>query len=684
MARKKPLTYADLIRESALSGRVSPVVKRQPKEPKPRTTPPMARGYKNRATPYNLTPIGQMTMMQRRTPASLGKTKRFVKSFVGDVDAAMRQLERDVNATMKPIERGAKKRAMSAAGRGVRGRKAWSGPRSSRPVPVTPVSAGGQMVRGRAGGGPRQQPVRAGRQMVRGATYRPEAVSAARSSTPSFMAAPPKKPRGTRVTMRVPFMTMPSGRPAASTPSVATPPSISGGAKKADVRAAYSGVIHTDPQQFSKTNLAQTSKTTFRRSAVATGTALSDFDVSRPVNAVKGTPFRGALPPTPNLSPSTVWNVTRQAVSDTSRRAKYYNKPRRTRTRFTAPLTASGMPSRVARHNYRVRTVRGASIGEGQRSDAIKKATGQDVPRRTGPLQSSKDARTAPVPSPPKSGVSVDTTKSPDQTPEKAGRYTTKKSKMGGVKFTLPAPPIKVVAPSVSGTTKPVTTTAKDNPKRGRRGPQAEAVIKHRSSGLTARVTGRQVNIVETATGKPFRPLMQLPYDPGVDTPLSAKKIGEAVSKVSKPESTSTGPSKKKIQRYQQTYYLRHGTKISEAAAREGILAAKAGKASKFETWLETTGRSNAEKTATRMRKSPAVTAKAVVGASKEAGLLRPGTMKKPKSVGPRATGAIVKGAGVIGSAPAFLHLARGGSLSSLAGPLPEKFRKGAKRGDVW
>ena len=687
MARKKPLTYADLIRESSTSGRVSPVQVRgrAPKEPKPRTTPPMARGYKNRATPYNLTPIGQMTMMQRRTPASLGKTKRFVKSFVGDVDAAMRQLERDVNQTMRPIERGAKQRAMSAIGRGVRGRKAWSGPRSSRPVPVTPVSAGGQMVSGRAGGGPRQLPVRAGRQMVRGSTYRPEAVSAARSSTPSFMAAPPKKkPRAKRVTMRVPFMTMPSGRPAASTPSVATPPSISEGAKKADVRAAYRGPIHTAPEQFAKTALAGTPKATFRRSAAATSTALSNVDVSKPVNAVKGTPFRGALPPTPNLSPSTVWNVTRQAVSDTSRRATYYNKPRRTRTRITAPLTASGMPSRVARHNYRVRTVRGASIGEGQRSDAIKKATGQDVPRRTGPLQSSKDARTAPVPSPPKSGVSVDTTKSPDQTPEKAGRYTTKKSKMGGVKFTLPAPPIKVVAPSVSGTTKPVTTTAKDNPKRGKRGPQAEAVIKHRSSGLTAKVTGRQVNIVETATGKPFRPLLQLPYDPGVDTPLSAKKIGEALGKVSKPESGSTEPSKKKIQRYQQTFYLRHGTKISEAEARKGILAAKAGRASKFETWLETTGRSDAEKTATRMRKSPAVTAKAVVGASKDAGLLRPGRMKKPKSVGPRATGAAVKGAGIIGSAPAFIHLARGGSLASLAGPLPDKFRKGSKRGEVW
>ena len=646
MAHKKPLTYADLIRESAISGRVSPAVKRQPKEPKPRTTPPMARGYKNRATPHNLKPIGQMTMMQRSTPASLGKTKRFIKSFVGDVDAAMRQLERDVNQTMRPIERGAKKRAMSAIGRGVRGRKAWSGPRSSRPVPVTPVSAGGQMVSGRAGGGPRQLPVRAGRQMVRGATYRPDAVTAARSSTPSFMAAPPKRrPRGKRVTMRVPFMTMPSGRPTASTPSVATPSNISKAAGKADVRAGYSGVIHTDPKQFSKTNLAQTSKTTFRRSAAATGTALSGFDVSKPVNAVKGTPFRGALPPTPNLSPSTVWNVTRQAVSDTSRRATYYNKPRRTRTRITAPLTASGMPSRVARHNYRVRTVRGASIGEGQRSDAIKKATGQDVPRRTGPLQPSKDARTAPVPSPPKSGVSVDTTKSPDQTPEKAGRYTTKKSKMGGVKFTLPTPPIKVVAPSVSGTTKPVTTTKTGRPKVKRKsGPKPEAVIRHKASGLTATVTGRQVNITETATGKPFRPLMQFPYDPGVDAPLSAKKIGEAVSKVSKPESTSTGPSKKKIQRYQQIYYLRHGNKISEESARKGILAARAGKASEFETWLETTGRSDAEKTATRMRKSPAVTAKAVVEASKEAGLLRPGRMKKAKKVatkGARALGPV-------------------------------------------
>jgi hypothetical protein len=685
MARKKQLTYADLIRESVMSERVVPARKSKSKEPKPRTTPPMARGYKNRATPYNLSPIGQMTMMQRRTSGSLGSTKRFVKSFVGDVDAAMRQLERDVNATMKPIERGAKKRAMSAAGRGVRGRKAWSGPRSSRSVPVTPVSAGGQMVSGRAGGGPRQQPVRAGRQMVRGATYRPEAVSAARSSTPSFMAAPPKKrPRAQRVTMRVPFMTMPSGRPTAPTPSVSIPSNVSEGAGKAGRRAAYSGVIHTNPEHFSKTNLASTSKTTFRRSAAATSTALSNVDVSKPANAVKGTPFRGALPPTPNLSPSTVWNVTRQAVSDTSRRAKYYNKPRRTRTRFTAPLTASGMPSRVARHNYRVRSVRGASIGEEQRSDAIKKATGQDVPRRTGPLQPSKDARTAPVPSPPKSGVSVDTTKSPDQTPEKAGRYTTKKSKMGGVRFTLPTPPIKVVAPSVSGTTKPVTTTAKNNPKRGKRGPQPEATIKHKASGLTAKVTGRQVNIYETATGKPFRPLLQLPYDPGLDEPLSAKKIGEALGKVSKPESTSTGPSKKKIQRYQQTFYLRHGTKISEAEARKGILAAKAGRASKFETWLETTGRSDAEKTAVRMRKSPAVTAKAVVGASKDAGLLRPGRMKKPKSVGTRATGAAVKGAGIIGSAPAFIHLARGGSLASLAGPLPDKFRKGSKRGEVW
>jgi hypothetical protein len=215
---------------------------------------------------------------------------------------------------------------------------------------------------------------------------------------------------------------------------------------------------------------------------------------------------------------------------------------------------------------------------------------------------------------------------------------------MGGVKFTLPMPPIKVVAPSVSGTTKPVTTTAKGNPKRGKSGPQPQATIKHKASGLTAKVTGRQVNITETATGKPFRPLLQLPYDPGVDTPLTASGIGEALKKVSKPESTSTGPSKKKIQRYQQIYYLRHGKKISEASARTGILAARAGKASEFETWLETTGRSDAEKTATRMRKSPAVTAKAVVDASKEAGLLRPGRMKKAKKVatkGARALGPV-------------------------------------------
>lgn len=649
MARKsnKQLTYADLIRESYISERVSPVQVRgrKPKEPKPRTTPPLARGYKNRATPYNQTPIGQMTMMQRRTPGSLGKTKKYIKSFVGDVDAAMRQLERDVTSTMTPIERGIKKRVLSAAGRGVRGRKAWSGPRSSRPIPVTPVSAGGQMVRGRAGGGPRQQPVRAGRQMVRGATYRPEAVSAARSSTPSFMAAPPKGSRP-KAFIESPFMTKPSKRPASSPPRVAVPSNISEGAEIARKRAAYRGPIQTDPKYFSKSPIFESSSARFRRAAAAVESPLGNFDVTKPVNAVKGTPFRGATPPTPNLNPSSVWNVTREAISDTNRRAAYYNKPRRTQTRVVAPLTASGMPSRVARHNYRVRAIRRASIDEGQRSAAIKKATGQDVPRRTGPLQVSENVRTSPVPQPPsqsrKSGVRVDTTKSPDQTPEKASRYTSKQSKPGGTKFVLPKPPVKVVAPSVSGTTKPVTTTKTGRPKvKRKRGPKPEAVIRHKASGLTATVTGRQVNITETATGNPFRPLLQLPYDPGVDKPLTATGIGEALEKVSRPEAGGE-PSKKKIQRRQELHYLRHGEKISEADARKGILAERSAKKSKYETWLESTERSEAEKTTARMRKSPAITGQVVVAASKEAGLLREERMKRPKG---GAKGAIASAA---------------------------------------
>ena len=39
---------------------------------------------------------------------------------------------------------------------------------------------------------------------------------------------------------------------------------------------------------------------------------------------------------------------------------------------------------------------------------------------------------------------------------------------------------------------------------------------------------------------------------------------------------------------------------------------------------------------------------------------------------------------GVIGAIPSIIHLARGNSLGSLVGPLPDEFRKGPKRTEVW
>lgn len=62
----------------------------------------------------------------------------------------------------------------------------------------------------------------------------------------------------------------------------------------------------------------------------------------------------------------------------------------------------------------------------------------------------------------------------------------------------------------------------------------------------------------------------------------------------------------------------------------------------------------------------------------------RPTTPPSPSSgVAPRIAGtaasAILKGTGALGALPAIIHLARGGSVGSLAGPLPSKFVRGPR-----
>jgi hypothetical protein len=61
----------------------------------------------------------------------------------------------------------------------------------------------------------------------------------------------------------------------------------------------------------------------------------------------------------------------------------------------------------------------------------------------------------------------------------------------------------------------------------------------------------------------------------------------------------------------------------------------------------------------------------------------RGGTENKRKSSG-RAQIRMARALGLMGSIPIAVSLARGNSLGSLAGPLPDKFRKGPKRGEVW
>lgn len=61
----------------------------------------------------------------------------------------------------------------------------------------------------------------------------------------------------------------------------------------------------------------------------------------------------------------------------------------------------------------------------------------------------------------------------------------------------------------------------------------------------------------------------------------------------------------------------------------------------------------------------------------------RGGTENKRKSSG-RAQIRMARALGLMGSIPMAVSLARGKSLGSLAGPLPDKFRKGPKRGEVW
>lgn len=60
----------------------------------------------------------------------------------------------------------------------------------------------------------------------------------------------------------------------------------------------------------------------------------------------------------------------------------------------------------------------------------------------------------------------------------------------------------------------------------------------------------------------------------------------------------------------------------------------------------------------------------------------RPSSGVTPRIAGAGAA-AILKGTGALGALPAIVHLARGGSIGSLAGPLPDKFRRGPRVRDM-
>lgn len=60
----------------------------------------------------------------------------------------------------------------------------------------------------------------------------------------------------------------------------------------------------------------------------------------------------------------------------------------------------------------------------------------------------------------------------------------------------------------------------------------------------------------------------------------------------------------------------------------------------------------------------------------------RPSSGVTPRIAGTAAS-AILKGTGALGALPAIVHLARGGSLGSLAGPLPDEFRRGPRVRDM-
>jgi len=683
MARKQ-MSYADIIRESQVSGRVNPV--RIPnRDPKTKsTTPIMSRGHVQRNTPFNLTPMGQMTMGQRQSSASLGKTKRYIKGFVRDVDVALRQMDSEVTGSTVRAGRKVKQRVMSAAGRGVRGRKAWSRPRVSPSVPVTPVSAGGQFVSPRSTSGPIPPPKRAGKQMVRGSGYRPGGVKAARASTPNFMLAGerPKPPK-----VKMPFNMMRGDvaqRVAAS--SIPTPENVAKRAQTARAVAGYRGNFATGPwnHYHMATGLAETPASKIKREVDAGNAAKQKFasivssqtDVAnRRVNAAAGPVSR---PPkqTPRL----------RIVRENPFNKFLYTQPEARKVRVTVPTNKEGMATHKFRHNQRVR-----ELGYAPFSESIHRV----VPKKEPTPVPVGEARRGPVPGPQGSRTNVDTSKTPDQTPEKSERYSTKKSKPGGTKFNLPKPPVKIVPPAVAvtysaGPTKTTTKAGSEKAKR-KRGPRPNAVLHHKSSGLTAVVTGRKVDLYETdrttpsrpKVGKPFSPMLQLPYEPGKRQPLTAEGIGNILRKMSKPEVTE--PSKRKVAAEQAKHESTHGKKISAKAARDAILARNVAKTAEFESWLAGSGKTEAEKTASRMRKSPLKTNQAVISSSKEAGLLREGKMPKPKPrIAGMAASSIMRGTGALGAVPTIFHLARGNSLGSLAGPLPDKFRKGPKRSDVW
>lgn len=61
----------------------------------------------------------------------------------------------------------------------------------------------------------------------------------------------------------------------------------------------------------------------------------------------------------------------------------------------------------------------------------------------------------------------------------------------------------------------------------------------------------------------------------------------------------------------------------------------------------------------------------------------RPSSGRAPRIAG-MAASSILRGTGALGAIPSIIHLTRGNSLGSLVGPLPDEFRKGPKRTEVW